>query len=169
MSQSEQDRVVVAEAIFNAWKDEAYRERLIDDSTAVLGDAGLTLPAGCRVTVVVNSDDTWHLSIPRLEDLAAGDTERLAAELATMLPLPDGVELRLHQDTEHERFIVLPLPPDEADTLSDEDLKAVVGGGNGGNGGLGGDLFGGAGGNGGNGGAGGILYGGNGGAGAIGL
>jgi hypothetical protein len=171
MSQSEQDRVVVAEAIFNAWKDETYRERLIDDPTAVLGGAGLTLPAGCRVTVVVNGDDIWHLSIPRSEDLAAGDAERLAAELVTMLPLPDGVELRLHQDTADERFIVLPLPPDEADTLSDEDLKAVVGGGNGGDGGNGGAgviVYG----NGGNGGAGGdggasILFGGNSGAGAI--
>ena len=121
--------------------------------------------------MVANSDDTWHLSIPRLEDLAAGDTERLGAELATMLPLPDGVELRLHQDTGDERFVVLPLPPDEAAALSDEELKAVVGGGNGGDGGNGGTIgiVSGAGGNGGAGGDGGasILFGGNGGTGAI--
>ena len=57
--------------------------------------------------------------------------------------------MRLHQDTEDERFLVLPLPPLEIDELSDEELKLVVGG-NGGNGGAGG-VFGG------NGGAGGYL------------
>ena len=76
----------------------------------------------------------------------------------------------LHQNTADERFVVLPPAPDQMDALSDEELMAVVGGGNGGNGGDAGLL----GGTGGNGGTGGILFGnggngGNGGAGASGL
>ncbi len=101
-----------------------------------------------------NSDDTWHLAIPRLEDLAAGEREQVAAELAALIPLPGGVELRLHQNTADERFVVLPPAPEQTDALSDEELMQVVGGGNGGNGGAGGaygGLFGGNGGNGGNG------------------
>jgi hypothetical protein len=167
MSEREHERVIVAGAIVNAWKDEAYREKLIGDPAAVLGDAGLTLPPGCRVTALVNSDHTWHVAIPRLEVLAAGEQEQLTAELAAMLPLPAGVELRLHQDTGDERFVVLPLAPHEVDSLSDEELTTVVGGGNGGNGGAGG--AGGLGGNGGDAGAGAILFGGNGGSGGIGL
>ena len=72
----------------------------------------------------------------------------------------DFVELRLHQNTEDELVLVLPLPPHEAEELSDEELQMVLGSGNGGAGGLGG-LFGREGGNGGTGGFGGL--GGNGG------
>ena len=172
MSEREQERVVTAEVIVNAWRDETYLERLIDDPAAVFADAGLVLPPGCRVTVLVNSDDTWHLAFPRLEDLAAEDREQVATELAALIPLPGGVELHVHQNTAEERFVVLPPAPERMDALSDEELMQVVGGGNGGNAGAGGaygGFLGGAGGNGGNGGAGGVLYGGNGGAGAIGL
>ena len=168
MSESEKERVIAAEVLVNAWRDEAYRSRLLDDPVGILKEAGLSLPAECRVTVLENSPAVWHIAIPRLEDLAAGEKEQFMAELGTMIPVPAGVELRLHQSTERERFLVLPLQSQEAEELSDEDLKVVLGSGNGGaggnaglfegNGGLfGGNagLFGGNGGNGGNGGAGG--------------
>jgi len=161
MSQSETERATIAEAIVRAWRDEAYRERLIDDAGAVLEDAGLTLPAGCRVTVLEDTGSVWHVSVPSLEDLAGGERDRFAADLAGLIPLPSGVELHLHQSTASERFLVLPLPPDQADALDDDELRAVVGGNV-----AAGALFGGNGGDGGNGGAGGIL-GGNGGNGGI--
>lgn len=82
-----------------------------------------------------------------------------------MLPLPDGAELRLRQSAADEFLFVLPVAPDGATQLTQDDLDLVVGGGNGGNGGAGfympggnGGLFGGNGGNGG-------MWGGNGGAG----
>ena len=171
MSASENERVIAAEVVVNAWRDEAYRAQLMDDPAGVLKEAGLTLTAGCTVTVLENAPSVWHLAIPRLEDLAAGQKEQFAADLAGLIPIPAGVELRLHQNTEDELFLVLPLPPHEAEELSDEELMSVLGGlggagGNGGNGGAGG-LFGLFGGNGGNGGAGGIILGGNGGNGGV--
>ena len=175
MSESEKDRVIAAEVIVNAWKDEVYRRKLIDDPAGVLQEAGLTVPADCRITVLENTSTVSHIPIPSLEDMGAGDKEQFMAELAQLIPVPGGFEMRLHQNTASERFLVLPLSPHQAEELSDEELKMVLGGGNGGNGGNGGaggffggnGLFGGnggAGGIGGNGGAGGFL-GGNGGAG----
>jgi hypothetical protein len=158
MSQRDQERVIVSEAIVNAWRDDGYRERLITDVAGVLRDAGLQLPDECRVLVVENTDAIWHLTVPRREDPAGGELEQFVAELAAQLPLPPGVEMHLHQDTVDERYVVLPLPPHEMDALSEQELKSVVGGlvfgplsggGNGGDGGAG-VLFG----NGGNGGAG---------------
>jgi hypothetical protein len=151
--EGDNDRIIAAEAIVKAWRDEAYRERLIGDPAGVLREAGLTLPAGCRVTVFENSATVWHVAVPVLEDLAANEKDALVAELARQLPLPGGVELRLHQSTADQRFLVLPLRPPEVEELDDDELRLVTGGGNGGNGGAGG-LFGG--GNGGNGGAGGL-------------
>jgi hypothetical protein len=149
VSDIEQEKAIIAEVIVTAWKDQAYREKLAGDPAGVLREAGLELPADCRVTLMEDTGDVSHVSIPRLEDMAATDKERFMAELAGLVPVPAGIEVRLHQDTADERFFVLPLPPLEIDELSDEELKLVVGG-NGGNGGAGG-VFGG------NGGAGGYL------------
>ena len=150
MNERENERVVTADVIVGAWRDDAYRERLLADPAGVLAEAGLHLPAGCRVTALENTGTVWHLAVPALEDLAAGEKERFGAELAALLPLPAGVELHLHQTTGDERFVVLPLPPEAVAELSDDQLESVLGGGNGGAGGT--ALFGtgGAGGNGGN-------------------
>ena len=171
MIESEQERVIAAGVIVNAWKDEAYRRKLIDDPAGVLREAGLTVPAACQITVLENTSTVSHIPIPSLEDMGVAHKEQFMAELAQLIPAPGGLELRLHQNTASERFLVLPVPPHEAEELSDEELKLVLGGGNGGDGGRGGffggnGLFGGNGGNGGWGGNGGAgMLGGNGGAG----
>jgi uncharacterized membrane protein YgcG len=159
MSEHENERAVIAGVIVGAWRDDSFRTRLLDDPVRVLEEAGLVLPADCRVTVLEDTPTVRHVAIPRLEELVAGERERLMAELATVIPLPAGVELRLRQNTATERFVVLPLPHPEAARLGDAALKTVVGGGfpasfgSGGDGGAGGIV--GSGGNGGNGGAGG--------------
>ena len=165
MSERENERVLTADVIVGAWRDDAYRERLLADPAGVLAEAGLQLPAGCRVTALENTGKVWHLAVPRLEDLAAGERERFGAELAALLPLPAGVELHLHQTTGDERFLVLPLPPEAVAELSDDQLESVLGGGNGGAAGV--TLFG-TGGNGGNGGSAGLLGGSGGNAGLLG-
>ena len=88
-----------------------------------------------------------HVAIPR--DLGAQESVNFVVELAQLLPLPDGQELRLRQSAQNEFVFVLPLPPNGANSLTEDLLDLVVGGGNGGDGG-----FLGIGGDGGNGGAG---------------
>jgi len=132
MTESEKHRGVVAEATVKAWKDEAYRARLLDDPAGVLQDAGLELPAGCKVTMLENTGGVVHVAIPRLEDMAAGEKEWFMAELDRMIPAPAGLELRLHQNSDEELFLVLPQSPHQMEELSDEELVTVWGGGNGG-------------------------------------
>ena len=90
MSDIEQERAIIAEVIVTAWKDQAYREKLAGDPAGVLREAGLELPADCRVTLMEDTGDVSHISIPRLEDMAATDKERFMAELAGLVPVPAG-------------------------------------------------------------------------------
>jgi hypothetical protein len=157
MSTPEQQRAAVAEVIVKAWRDDAYRSELLADPAGQLRAAGVALPDGARVTVLADRPGVAHIAVPH--GLAASEKEQLTADIAQMLPLPDGGELRLRQSAADEFLFVLPVPPDGAAELTEDDLDLVVGGGNGGDGGLyivDGGLLGGNGGNGG-------IWGGNGG------
>jgi hypothetical protein len=48
-----------------AWADEAFKERLLADATAVLKEQGLAVPEGVTVKAVENSDKVFHLIIPK--------------------------------------------------------------------------------------------------------
>ncbi len=156
MTTAEQ-RAVLADIIVRAWQDGDYRNRLVTEPTATVREAGLTVPDNGRVTVLEDTDTVRHAVVP--DPAASSPTDRTHFQdiLVRLIPMPEGHEVHLHQNTEREMFVVLPMPPGEGQSLSDEELLAVSGGGNGGNGGAGGNgglLFGngGAGGNGGNGG-----------------
>ena len=153
MSTPDQQRAVAAEVIVRAWRDDAYRDALLADPAGTLQAAGVALPEHVSVTLLEDVPGVSHVAIPR--DMRAQESADFATELAQRLPLPDGSELRLRQSARHEFIFVLPLPPDGANSLTEDLLDLVVGGGNGGNGGFF-DIvgLGGNGGNGGNGGAG---------------
>ena len=164
MSNGESQRAAVAEVVSKAWSDDAFRASLLSDPKAALAAAGLDV-GDVSVTVVEDTATARHLAVPA--DPAEGDITAIAQEIAGMLPMPEGSELRILQSTGSQMFLVLPTAPNADGHLSTDELKSVVGGvggnaGMGGNGGLGGNA--GNAGNGGNGGNGG-LFGGNGGAG----
>lgn len=147
MSTPDQQRAVAAELIVRAWRDDAYRDALLADPAGTLRAAGVALPDDVSVTVLEDVPGVSHVAIPR--DLGAQESVNFVVELAQLLPLPDGQELRLRQSAQNEFVFVLPLPPNGANSLTEDLLDLVVGGGNGGDGG-----FLGIGGDGGNGGAG---------------
>lgn len=169
MSNSESQRAAVAEVVSRAWSDDAFRASLLSDPKAALAAAGLDV-GDADVTVIEDTATVRHVAVPA--DPAEGDVTVVANEIAAMLPLPEGNELRIVQSTGSQMFLVLPTAPNADDHLSADDLKTVVGGnagfgGNGGNGGMGGNA--GVGGNGGTGGNGGLMgNGGNGGNGGLG-
>lgn len=153
MSSSDQ-RAVLAEVIVRSWRDDDFRRRLLAEPTATVREAGLAVPDTCRVTVLEDTTTVRHVAVPRVETASDADRAQFQDALARLLPMPAGHEVHLHQNTDAEIFVVLPLAPDDADGLSAEEL-ALVSGGNGGNGGIGGNggaggLFGGNGGMGGN-------------------
>lgn len=160
MDSSSQDQIVAAEVIVAAWRDEDYRTSLIADPVRVLRAAGADLPEGVEVVVVEETPDVAHLAVPA--EVSGADADRIASDIARLLPLAGGRELRIHQSTAGRRFLVLPQAPQSSEDLTDAELTGVVGGGNGGLGGNGGN--GGLMGNGGVGGNGGLAgLGGNGG------
>ncbi len=131
MTDGDRDRVIAAEVIAKAWKDETYRDRLVAEPNAVLTEAGINLPAGTTVTVLANSAHIHHVAIPvagRWDEME----EAFFASLRKLLPLPEGVELRILQSTEKHRQMVIPVSPYTGE-MSDEDLMAVAAGGAGAN------------------------------------
>lgn len=79
------DRILqrgLAKAIARSWKDEAYRDLLLDDPSAALADLGVTVPEGIVIRVV--PDDLVELPLPGPDsqwddDSAAAAVERLLA------------------------------------------------------------------------------------------
>lgn len=50
--------------IAKAWRDEAYKKRLLDDPLPVLKAEGVKVPPGVRVQVVVDTPHLRHLVLP---------------------------------------------------------------------------------------------------------
>ncbi len=53
--------------ITKAWTDEAFKQRLLTDATAVLKEEGVTVPEGVKVKVVENNEKLFHFVIPHKE------------------------------------------------------------------------------------------------------
>ena len=65
MSDTEQKKAAsYGKIIARAWRDQAFKAKLIANPGAILKDAGVTVPAGVTVTVVENTDTHVHLVLP---------------------------------------------------------------------------------------------------------
>ena len=53
-----------AKLIAKAWSDEAFKERLLTDSRAVLEAEGITVPPGVDVKVVEQTDSQIYMILP---------------------------------------------------------------------------------------------------------
>ncbi len=53
------DRCVV-----RAWKDEEFKQKLVDDPNAALAEMGFNVPQGVHFVVVENTQDRRHLVLP---------------------------------------------------------------------------------------------------------
>ena len=50
------------------WKDDALKARFMADPKAVLAERGIEMPDGMDVTVVENTDNTVHITLPMAPD-----------------------------------------------------------------------------------------------------
>jgi len=65
MSQTDQDNAAAhGKIIARAWRDPAFKAKLLADPHGALKDAGVAVPAGVTVKVVENSDRLFHLVLP---------------------------------------------------------------------------------------------------------
>jgi hypothetical protein len=60
----EEDYLIIARVIAQAWQDEAFKKRLLAHPVEVLREAGLEVPDGMRAKVLQDRPTLKHLVIP---------------------------------------------------------------------------------------------------------
>jgi hypothetical protein len=74
MSDEKQKTAAVqGKIIARAWRDPAFKAKLIADPKAVLQEAGVTLPADITVQVLENTDTHMHFVLPPKPNGALSD------------------------------------------------------------------------------------------------
>ena len=59
-----EQRNQLADLFAACWKDEALKQRFMNDPKAVLAEYGMDVPDGMTVNVVENADNTVHITMP---------------------------------------------------------------------------------------------------------
>ena len=63
-----EERNALTDLFAACWKDDALKARFMADPKAVLAERGIEMPDGMDVTVVENSDNTVHITLPMAPD-----------------------------------------------------------------------------------------------------
>ena len=116
--ESERSSVITGMVVARAWRDPGYRNRLLSSPRDVLVAEGLEIPDGMAIRVFADTPAIRHI---HLTSLTTEATE-LVPVLREILPLPEGSEVRLIQNTEQALCLVIPLAPPEPQTLTDTDV-----------------------------------------------
>ena len=134
-----------ARVVARAWVDPAYKERLLTDATAAIGELGYTGAQGEHMMVVANGPKlhnlivctlcscypwsvlglppVWYKSAP-YRSRAVIDPRGVLREFG--LELPEDVEIRVWDSTAEVRYLVLPERPADSEKLSEEELAGLV-------------------------------------------
>jgi nitrile hydratase len=131
-----------ATIVARAWTDPEFRDRLLTDGTATLGEYA---PMPVPVAVMENTQDVHHVIVCTLcscyPGAVLGDPpawyksfeyrSRVVREPRAVLSefgmdLDDDVEVRIVDSTSEQRYMVLPLRPEGTDGWSAEQLAALV-------------------------------------------
>jgi hypothetical protein len=116
--ESERSSVITGLVIARAWRDPGYRSRLLSSPRDVLIDEGLDFPDGMAIRAFADTPTIRHIHLTSLTT----EAEELVPVFREMLPLPEGSEIRLIQNTEQALCLVVPLAPPEPQTLTDVDV-----------------------------------------------
>jgi nitrile hydratase len=134
-----------ARVVAKAWTDPAFKERLLADGLAACAELGIGGPETEYLHVVENTSTVHNavvctlcscypwpiLGLPPAWYKSSAYRSRLVREprkvLAEMgLSLPDSVEIRVWDSVSEIRYLVLPERPPGTDSLSEEQLAALV-------------------------------------------
>jgi len=116
--ESERSSVITGMVVARAWRDPGYRNRLQSSPREVLIEEGLQIPDGMAIRVFADTPAIRHIHLTSLTT----EPEELVPVFREMLPLPEGSEVRLIQNTEQALCLVIPLAPPEPQTLTDVDV-----------------------------------------------
>jgi len=134
-----------AKVVARAWVDAAYRERLLDDGTQAIGELGFGGAEGEHLVVLENTPAVHNvvvctlcscypwpvLGLPPRWYKSFAYRARMVREPRAVLAefgttLGDDVEVRVWDSSADVRYMVLPVPPDGADGLTEDDLVPLV-------------------------------------------
>ena len=134
-----------AEVVARAWVDPAYRERLLADGTAAIGELGHLGGQGEHMKVVENTPDVHNLvvctlcscypwptlGLPPVWYKSAPYRARAVIEPRAVLgefglDVPEDVEIRVWDSTAEIRYLVLPERPAGTEEMTEEELAEIV-------------------------------------------
>ena len=134
-----------AKVVARAWVDGAFRERLLDDGTQAIGELGFGGAEGEHLVVLENTPAVHNvvvctlcscypwpvLGLPPRWYKSFAYRARMVREPRAVLAefgttLGDDVEVRVWDSSADVRYMVLPVPPDGADGLTEDDLVPLV-------------------------------------------
>lgn len=134
-----------ARVVARAWTDPAFKERLLADGTAAMGELGIAGAEGDNVRVVDNTDRVHNLVVCTLcscypwpllgvppiwyksfayRSRAVSAPRAVLAEFGT--ELAPNVDVRVWDSSAAIRYLVLPAPPPGHESMSEDELAATV-------------------------------------------
>jgi nitrile hydratase len=134
-----------AKVVAKAWTDPEYKERLLADGTAAVAELGYKGPQGECIVALENTPTLHHLVVctlcscypwpvlglppswykdPAYRSRAVREPRALLAEFG--LDLGDDVEIKVFDSSSEVRFMVLPERPAGSESMSEEELAALV-------------------------------------------
>ncbi len=134
--------MIGARAVARAWRDPAYKRRLLEDSPAALADLGVSYdrlvvientPAvhnlvvctlcSCYPWDVMGLPPTWY-KMPAYRSRAVSEPRAVLAEFG--LAVPPEREVRVWDSSAELRYMVLPQPPPGGEGLAEEELARHI-------------------------------------------
>ena len=133
-----------AKIVARAWRDPAFKERLIDDPKAACAELGIDATALNEFVVLENTEKVRHMVVCTLcscyprpilgrppdwyksfnyRQRSVNDPRGVMREFG--LVLPDDVEVRVHDSTADIRYLVLPVRPKGTEGLSEAELERI--------------------------------------------
>lgn len=134
-----------AQVVAHAWTNPSYKQRLLEDGTAAIAELGYSGGQGEKLTVVENTPSvhnvivctlcscypwpllglppTWYKSAA-YRSRTVIDPRGVLRELG--LVLPDDIEVRVWDSTAASRYFVLPERPEGTESMSENELVALV-------------------------------------------
>jgi nitrile hydratase len=134
-----------AKVVAKAWTDPEYKARLLRDGTAAIAELGFKGPQGEHMVVLENTPDVHHVVVctlcscypwpvlglppswykdPAYRARVVREPRAVLAEWGTELPAD--VDVRVYDSSSEVRYLVLPERPSGTESLSEEDLAALV-------------------------------------------
>ena len=134
-----------ARVVARAWLDPDYRARLLADGTSAVGELGFGGAEGEHLVVLENTPDVHNvvvctlcscypwpvLGLPPRWYKSFAYRSRMVREPRVVLgefgtTVPDDVEVRVWDSSAEVRYMVLPLPPDDVDGHTEDELVQTI-------------------------------------------